>query len=153
MDGQGVSGEDIISPMQIAFGLRPAEYTLALAIRVRPHRIFRGHREHDAPCMAPLEKYRLAATYLLARQTPRQSGLLDTENHRFQRNVRFSTILRFYSLPPRSFRLEIFRMVQRTRGRISLDRVFADFQTSRKSFFVHIGVHERIRFVCASDVK
>lgn len=32
MDGQGVSGEDIISPMQIAFGLRPAEYTLALAI-------------------------------------------------------------------------------------------------------------------------
>lgn len=40
--GQGVSGEDIISPMQIAFGLRPAEYTLALAARVRLRCIFRG---------------------------------------------------------------------------------------------------------------
>lgn len=40
--GQGVSGEDIISPMQIAFGLRPTEYTLALAARVRPRCIFRG---------------------------------------------------------------------------------------------------------------
>lgn len=35
------SGEDIISPMQIAFGLRPAKYTLGLAAPVRPHRIFR----------------------------------------------------------------------------------------------------------------
>lgn len=42
-------GEDIISPMQIAFGLRPAEYTLALVARVRPCRIFRGpcYREKE----------------------------------------------------------------------------------------------------------
>lgn len=40
-------GQDIISPMQIAFGLRPAEYTLALVARVRPCRIFRGP---SVPC-------------------------------------------------------------------------------------------------------
>lgn len=33
-------GEDIISPMQIAFGLRPAEYTLALAARVLDRVVF-----------------------------------------------------------------------------------------------------------------
>lgn len=55
MDGR-VSGEDIISPMQIAFGLRPAEYTLGLAAPVRPCRIFQGGAG-GFPCADALKEF------------------------------------------------------------------------------------------------